>query len=150
MPCAICRQRVRITSSELGARAARAVAEHAVVPWGIISDPGVGFAKTHDQNALMLGRLADIRSAFPGGFLRKAPMVVGPSRKGFLGAIVGKHKPAERDAATAAAIAIAAAAGGPMAGGIFRVHNVGMAADALKVADALAPLTGDGSVRRGL
>lgn len=64
---------------------------------------------------------------------RHAPLLVGASRKGFLGKAVGGKPPAERDAATVAAV-VASIAGGA---DVVRVHNVAMCADGARVADAL-------------
>ena len=119
-------------ASELSVKVDRAV-ESGVMPWCIISDPGIGFAKTHDQNLQILNHLSELRQSFSSGFLTRAPMLVGPSRKGFLGSITNKTNPAERDVATSAALVIAAM----QDCSIFRVHNVGVASDALKIADAV-------------
>ncbi len=61
------------------------------------------------------------------------PMLVGPSRKRFLGELTGRYEPGERDAATAAAC-VAAVAGGAA---LVRVHAVAAVRDALAVADAV-------------
>ena len=60
-------------------------------------------------------------------------MLVGPSRKGFLGHLTGRAVAAERDAATVAAC-VACVAGGA---DIVRVHNVRDVTDGVKIADAL-------------
>jgi 2-amino-4-hydroxy-6-hydroxymethyldihydropteridine diphosphokinase/dihydropteroate synthase len=62
-------------------------------------------------------------------------MLVGPSRKSFLGKITGRAEPADRDAATVAA-AVACVASGGLAD-IVRVHNVKDVRDGIAVADAL-------------
>jgi dihydropteroate synthase len=67
------------------------------------------------------------------GCLARAPMLLGASRKGFLGAVTGREVPAERDAATSAAC-VAGVLGGA---DVMRVHDVAAVADALKVADAV-------------
>jgi dihydropteroate synthase len=82
-------------------------------------DPGIGFGKTHAHNlALMVhcGRLQDLG----------CPILVGHSRKGFLGKLLG-DKEADRDAATAGAAVVAAVQGVQ----ILRVHNVRLVRDAL-------------------
>ena len=118
---------------ELEAKAQAAI-QAGVMPWSIITDPGVGFAKAGvAQNCEIIARASEIRREFHSGFLSRAPMLVGPSRKGFLSEIVQKADPAERDVATAAALVIAASQNC----NIFRAHNVEIASDALKVADAL-------------
>ncbi|QDZ22685.1 dihydropteroate synthase [Chloropicon primus] len=119
-------------AGELSAKV-HAATRGGIMPWCIITDPGIGFAKTHSQNCEILGRTSELRRALSPGFARNAPMLVGPSRKGFLGTIVGKKDPRERDVATAAALVVASLG----ECNIFRVHNVAVAADALRVADAL-------------
>ncbi len=94
----------------------------------IVLDPGLGFAKTAEHN---LRLLADLRPLLSLG----RPVLLGPSRKSFLGALVGgEGPPAERDVATAAACALGYAAGAR----IFRVHDVATARQALLVAAAVA------------
>ena len=91
----------------------------------IVLDPGFGFATTieHDIPLLHgLERLVDF------GF----PVLIGTSRKRFLGAITGRE-PDERGAATAATSVIARQKGASL----FRVHDIDMNKDALAVADAV-------------
>jgi dihydropteroate synthase len=92
----------------------------------IVLDPGFGFAKeeTIDNVALMVR----FRELLELGF----PMMVGASRKRFLGNITGRAAP-DRDVATAATSALLRMAGAD----IFRVHNVAFNRDALAVADAM-------------
>ena len=97
---------------------------------------GIGFSKTGDGNLELIRHLGDLRGrALQGAFRRGGPLLVGPSRKGFLGAIAGRERPEERDAATVAA-AVACVAGGGLAD-IVRAHNVRDVRDGLRVADAL-------------
>ncbi len=96
----------------------------------IVLDPGLGFAKRAEHNWALLNRLDALLSL---GF----PVLVGASRKRFLGSLVsdvdGKlREPDGREVATAAVSALAAAAG---AWGV-RVHEVGASLDAVKVAAA--------------
>jgi dihydropteroate synthase len=93
----------------------------------ILVDPGLGFAKTAAHNWEILGRLGEFRSL-------GHPIVVGPSRKSFLGELLGGRPPKERDDATLACVALAAAAGAA----ILRVHRVKPAVDALTVVRAAA------------
>jgi len=106
-------------------RAAAERAEAAGVARGAIAvDPGFGFAKNPEQNWRLLDELATIAGL---GY----PVVVGPSRKRFLGAATGR--PVEdRDRATAAACALAWERGARA----FRVHDVALAREALIVARA--------------
>ena len=92
----------------------------------ICVDPGIGFGKTHRHNLQLLARLDLLVST---GY----PVLVGTSRKSFLGRILEEPDPAERDVATAATVAIAATRGAA----VVRVHNVEMARQAVLIADAI-------------
>lgn len=95
----------------------------------IVLDPGFGFAKeTERENVELMARFEELR-AFG------LPFLIGTSRKRFLGMITGREA-FERDAATAATSVILRLKGAS----IFRVHNVAMNRDALKVADAMMAL----------
>jgi len=96
-----------------------------VTPDQIVLDPGFGFAKSADQNLLLCDRLAALLSL-------GRPLLVGPSRKRFLGSVTGREI-AERDVATAAACVVAFERGAR----VFRVHNVALTRDALAVAAAV-------------
>jgi dihydropteroate synthase len=85
-------------------------------------DPGIGFGKTVDHNLELLRRLAEIVAI-------GRPVVIGTSRKSFLGKITGRPE-GERLAGTIATNVIAYERGAS----IFRVHDVGPVADALRVA----------------
>ena len=87
-------------------------------------DPGIGFGKTLDHNLELLARLDEIAAL-------GRPVVVGVSRKSFLGRITGRE-PAERAVATAAANVLALERGAS----VFRVHDVAPTKDALAVATA--------------
>ena len=91
----------------------------------IVLDPGFGFADTIDHDIPILDRL-EILHTF------ELPILVGTSRKRFLGAITGREA-ADRGAATAATSVIARMKGAAIA----RVHDITMNKDALAVADAL-------------
>jgi len=92
-----------------------------VAPEQLILDPGPDFAKTPAQTVAVLRRL-DLLRAF------ERPLLLAISRKDFLGAVVGR-RPAERDAATLAAVGFAADSGAE----ILRLHDVAGAADYLAV-----------------
>lgn len=109
---------------ELGQRLDAALTA-GVTPDQVVLDPGFGFAKTAEQNLLLCDRLA---SLLPLG----RPLLVGPSRKRFLGSVTGREI-TERDVATAAACVVAYERGARL----FRVHNVAMTRDALAVAHAV-------------
>jgi len=109
-------------------------AESAGVPrWAQVLDPGIGFAKDA-EGSLALVRHADRIQRLCDG----APLLLGPSRKGFLRAITGEENPVERDFGTAAACAAAATYRGTGPCHIYRVHNVRGVRQALMVADALS------------
>jgi dihydropteroate synthase len=98
----------------------------------IIIDPGIGFGKTFDHNLVILNHLDDFLSM---GF----PMLVGLSRKAFLGKILtdlhegNPRPPKERDGLTAVGSALAAYKGAR----IVRVHNVAMTREALALTEAI-------------
>jgi dihydropteroate synthase len=94
----------------------------------IVLDPGFGFAKTAEHNLRLLDQLGVLASL-------GRPVLVGPSRKRFLGSVTGREV-AERDAATAAACVMAYERGARL----FRVHNVALVRDALAVAHAVRGL----------
>ena len=105
---------------------------HPLLPhWSLLLDPGLGFAKTGAQNVELLSQLPALRSHLPPP-LAALPLLVGPSRKRFLGAIAGRPTAADRDIATAGAVALAAAGGA----GVVRVHAVGQTCDAARVGGA--------------
>jgi dihydropteroate synthase len=87
-------------------------------------DPGIGFAKNVDHNLELLGRLREIASI-------GRPVVLGTSRKSFLGKITGRET-AERVPATLATVVMGYERGAE----VFRVHDVAAARDALVVAAA--------------
>lgn len=116
--------------------------------WNIILDPGIGFSKD------MAGNLALLRDlpALTGGTshlgrqsssaieqaeyctaLAGFPVLIGVSRKGFIGKITGQEDPKNREYANSAIHALAIANGAS----ILRVHNVSIARDAVRIADAI-------------
>ncbi|WP_042426858.1 dihydropteroate synthase [Streptacidiphilus anmyonensis] len=108
-----------------------AVMAAGVRPEQLIVDPGLGFAKTREDDWALLARL-DAWNRLG------HPLLVAASRKRFLGTLLadaaGEPRPArERDAATAAVSALAAAAGA----WAVRVHEVAASADAVRVEAAL-------------
>jgi dihydropteroate synthase len=101
----------------------------------IILDPGLGFAKTAEHNWQLLRHLDDLLAL-------GHPVLVGASRKSFLGDVLadadGNPSPAARDCATVAVSALAAAAGAYC----VRVHDVPSTLDAVRVAAAWSRRTG--------
>jgi dihydropteroate synthase len=88
----------------------------------IVLDPGLGFAKTADHNWRLIGNLTPVRHA-------RYPLMVGPSRKAFLGEATGRARAADRDVATAVVAAELAHRGVEL----IRVHDAGAAKDAIAV-----------------
>ena len=99
-----------------------------VRPARIHVDPGIGFGKTATHNLELLRRLDEIAAL---GF----PVVIGTSRKSFLGRLTGRDDPHDRVAATVATSVLAYERGAR----VFRVHDVAATADALKVTAATLP-----------
>ena len=91
----------------------------------IVLDPGIGFGKTVAHNLALIKHLPKLAAL-------GQPLLIGTSRKRFLGTITGRD-PTERDAATAASSAIAVALGAH----IVRVHDVAATLDAIKIGAAL-------------
>lgn len=130
-----------------------------------VSVAGIGFAKTAEGNWQLIAGLDRVRAQLKGPF-HNAPLLVGPSRKGFLGKVTGVpccctpflpaslylsvlcvltcmmaagHEQAkDRDIASAAAAALCVSRGA----NIVRVHNVAAVRDAVRVADAVARHSG--------
>jgi dihydropteroate synthase len=109
----------------LAEAAARAEAA-GVRPEKIVLDPGIGFGKTFDHNLILINRLRALTAL---GY----PILVGASRKAFLGHILGGTPPKGRETASAAAAALAAYNGAD----ILRVHDVRRTWEALAVAHAV-------------
>ena len=91
----------------------------------IIIDPGIGFGKTLDHNLEIIRRLPELKSL---GY----PLLLGPSRKSFIGRILDLP-PGERLEGTAAAVALGIAGGAD----IVRVHDVREMVRVARVADAI-------------
>ncbi|KAG8366473.1 hypothetical protein BUALT_Bualt17G0083600 [Buddleja alternifolia] len=111
-------------------------AELAGIPaWRMILDPGIGFSKNTGHNLDILMGLPIIRSEIgrKSMAMAHAPLLIGPSRKRFLGEICSKPVANERDAATVASVATGVLGGA----NIVRVHNVGDNRDAVKLCDAM-------------
>jgi dihydropteroate synthase len=112
-------------ADELAASVARAEAA-GVAPAQIVVDPGIGFGKRQEDNLALLAN-----AGWLGERLGK-PVLVGASRKAFLGRLTGDRVD-ERDVATAAACAVAVFAGA----NAIRVHDVGAGVRAAQVGAAL-------------
>jgi len=99
---------------------------HGIPHERIAIDPGIGFAKTADQNLEILRQLPKLKAL-------GCPILVGPSRKSFIGKLLNRPDPKQRVWGTAAACY------GAIAGGadILRVHDVAPMWDVCRVADAI-------------
>lgn len=93
----------------------------------ILVDPGIGFGKTFDHNVEILRRCGELA--------RIAPVVIGASRKAFIGHLTGRPGGAPRMAGSLAAVAAARRGGAAM----VRVHDVRETIDFLKVLEAVLP-----------
>lgn len=89
-------------------------------------DPGIGFGKDAGHNLELLRRLPELKAL---GF----PLVVGASRKRFLGRVLGTDDPQDRREGTAAAVALSIAGGAD----VVRVHDVREMARVARVSDAI-------------
>jgi dihydropteroate synthase len=108
--------------------AVEAAIERGVARERIIVDPGIGFGKGTEENLELLRRLSELKGALGG-----LPMLVGTSRKRFLGELLDGAPPDDRVEATAATVALAIAAGAD----IVRVHDVAHIARTRRIADAI-------------
>ncbi len=95
-------------------------------PTRIVVDPGIGFGKAADHNLQLLRRLREFTSL-------ARPVLIGASRKSFLGRVTGIESPAERIVCSVAAAVMAVANGARM----VRVHDVGETQRAVAVATAI-------------
>jgi len=104
-----------------------------VQPRNIIIDPGIGFGKTVTDNLELLRNLSVLRASKGLGLPASldVPVLVGPSRKSFLGTLTGRGVE-HRMAATMATVALSVSTGADF----VRVHDVAEARDTVKVADA--------------
>jgi dihydropteroate synthase len=92
----------------------------------IAIDPGIGFGKDAAGNLELLRRLAELAAL-------GRPILLGTSRKSFIGRVTGQDNPSARLAGTLATVALGVAAGARL----FRVHDVGAAREAALTAWAV-------------
>ena len=91
----------------------------------IVVDPGIGFGKTAEHNLQLLARAHELTTI--------APLMIGASRKAFIGRLTGRDAGPDRAAGSLAAVCAAARAGAA----IVRVHDVRETVDFLKVLQAI-------------
>ena len=106
-------------------RSLELAAEAGIGPDSTVIDPGLGFSKTAEQNLVLFDQLAALQAL-------GRPVLIGPSRKRFLGAVTGGPVD-QRDRTTATACAL----GYDRGARLFRVHDVSSTREALALAHAL-------------
>lgn len=106
-------------------RSMEAALQHGVPRENIILDPGIGFGKTWQQDIEIIARLDELKTL-------GRPILVGPSRKSFIGMALGLPA-GERLEGTAAAVAISIAKGAD----IVRVHDVQQMVKVCRMSDAI-------------
>ncbi|MCK5805754.1 MAG: dihydropteroate synthase [Lentisphaeria bacterium] len=115
---------------ELDEMVAQALERTGLPETHVMVDPGVGFAKTAEQNLLLIRATARFRQS-------GRPVLMGPSRKSFIGVAMGGARPADRVWGTAAAVTACVLHGADM----VRVHDVPEMRDVLCIANALRTCT---------
>ena len=95
-------------------------------PEQVVLDPGIGFGKTPEHNLELIRRLRELKSV-------GRPVLLGPSRKSFIGLALGGLPPQERLEGTAAAVAVGIVRGAD----VVRVHDVQEMVRVVRVTDAL-------------
>jgi dihydropteroate synthase len=113
--------------AELARRLAAAVAACGLPQEHFLLDPGIGFAKTADQSLALMGNLARLREQLG------RPLLVGPSRKSFIGQVLDQPDPRRRRWGTAGAVAACALQGVD----VVRVHDVREMRDVARVGTAI-------------
>lgn len=93
----------------------------------LLVDPGIGFGKTRDHSLEILNRLAELKTALG------LPLLIGTSRKRFIGEILHGAPASDRLEGTAASVVLAIASGAD----VVRVHDVAPIVRAVRVADAI-------------
>ena len=94
----------------------------------IVIDPGIGFGKSQEQNLELIAKLDQLIATFP-----DYPLLIGTSRKSFIGRILADAPPEERLHGTMATITAAVLRGAH----IVRVHEVKAAADTIRVTESI-------------
>ena len=99
---------------------------YSIDPMAIAFDPGIGFGKTLEHNLELLGQLEQLRTC-------DRPIVIGVSRKSFLGKLINSAQVSDRLAPAVALTSLLRTRGAD----VLRVHDVKENANALKVAEAI-------------
>jgi dihydropteroate synthase len=103
--------------------------QHAVLSPSIAIDPGIGFGKTAKQNLGLIANLEQLSREFS-----DFPVVIGTSRKSFIGKLLNGAPADQRLYGTIASTVVATMNGA----NIVRVHDVKAAVDTLRIVDAIA------------
>jgi len=112
-----------------GLRSSIAVAEkRGVKRESIVLDPGIGFGKSQEQNLELIAKLEQVARAF-----EDFPILIGTSRKSFIGRILNAAPETERLHGTMATVTAAVLCGAQ----IVRVHDVKAAVETVRTADAI-------------
>ena len=106
----------------------RVANQHRVANENIVIDPGIGFGKTVEQNLELIAKLDELSREFP-----KFPIMIGTSRKAFIGKLLNDAPADERLHGTIATVVAAVMNGAH----IVRVHDVKATVEAIRVADAI-------------
>jgi dihydropteroate synthase len=110
-----------------------AAEEFGVPRWMQILDPGIGFAKDLNGNLKLLSHMSELRR-----LLQNVPILLGTSRKGFIGKLSGENNPENRDYGTIASCVASLCLENRQADcNIVRVHNVKAVKQGLTVMDAI-------------
>jgi dihydropteroate synthase len=118
---------IEVVAQELEGRISKAL-DAGIPLWNIVIDPGIGFAKNESHNFEMLSKASVFKSRF-----QNIPMLIGTSRKGFIGKTVGSNNIEDRDWGTAATVCASIIGGADF----IRVHNVKGMSSVCKVGDRL-------------
>ena len=97
----------------------------------IVVDPGIGFGKTQEQNIELIAKVNQLAQVFP-----DFPILIGTSRKSFIGRLLDDAPVTDRLQGTMASITAAVLHGAH----IVRVHDVKAAVETLRVADAISDI----------
>jgi dihydropteroate synthase len=114
-------------------RSIREAEERGVQRDKIVLDPGIGFSKTKEQNIELIAKLDELAKAFP-----EFPLLVGTSRKSFIGHLLAGAPVNKRVHGTMASITAAVLLGAH----IVRVHDVRAAVETVRVADSIKAMIG--------
>lgn len=112
----------------------RAAEEAGIHRWLQVVDPGIGFAKDLEGNLALLGNLSKLRKE-----TGNLPLLLGTSRKGFIGRLTGVDVPAARDPGTIASCVAALCLDETAKRGcnLIRVHNVADNKQAMVIMDVI-------------